>query len=223
MPELGTQTEVRDTHRNVYTQCGEANKITVATIVEYREMKTIDTRPRFLTKQKKKAPRKPNMKVSEANTEVIKKRTHGKCVGTSDYVPKAEEPEVIFLKEINHIELVKSTRNKEEENKMAKRRPRPEAKLSRQEKLYRDILEGEKNPARKRQRIDIQGKENVNEAQVKQKRIIERKKRSEHKNNAWLEKFREWSPTQDWPITKNWQRRDNITRSNRETYLRIKF
>ena len=120
MPEAGTETEIRDTHRNVYTQCGERNEITVAVIVEYRENKIMETRPRFLTKQKKKAPRKPNMKVSEVNTERVRKNTHGKCVGTSDHDPKEEEDEIIILKEINRLEIVKTSENEEGERTVRK-------------------------------------------------------------------------------------------------------
>ena len=73
----------------------------MAVIVKYRANKIVETRPRFLTKQKRKAPRKPNMKVSEVNTERVRKYTHGKCVGTSDYDPKEEEDEIIILMEIH--------------------------------------------------------------------------------------------------------------------------
>ena len=33
MPEIATQTETRDTHRNVYTQCGGMSKIAVTVIM----------------------------------------------------------------------------------------------------------------------------------------------------------------------------------------------
>ena len=41
MPEAGSQTESRDTHRNVYTQVGKPGEITVEVIVEYRTNKII--------------------------------------------------------------------------------------------------------------------------------------------------------------------------------------
>ena len=75
MPEAAAQTEAWD------TQCSEVDKVTVAVIAEYREIKTKNARPRFLTKQKKKAPRKTGMQVSEVITEREKKSTRGKCIG----------------------------------------------------------------------------------------------------------------------------------------------
>ena len=127
MPEIATQVEIKDTRRNVYTQCGGQGGIITSVIMEYKTMKEINARPRILTNPKRKQPRKPDMKVSEVNTERIK--THRKCVGTEDMVIETnEEPEITILKETNHL-----SRNGEEEEE----------------------------------------------------------------EEAWLEKFREWSPTQE--------------------------
>ena len=191
-------------------------------IVEYRTNKTIVARPRPTTKRRRKAPRKPNMRVSEVNTDRIKKYTHGKCVGTSDYSPMEEEPEIVIIKEINRVEEMREPEKEKERSKAATKRPCPQAKLSRQEKLYLDILKGEKNPLPKRRRKNTQNKENVSKRQIN-KKTAQRKRKTHQKSGDWEEKFRGWSPTQDWPLTENWQRRDNGMKSNRETYLRMKF
>ena len=53
MPEIATQTEIKDTHRNVFTQCGETKGLVTSVIVEYYAMKEISARPRKLTNRKK--------------------------------------------------------------------------------------------------------------------------------------------------------------------------
>ena len=53
--------------------------------------------------------------MSEVNTEQVRKYTHGKCVGTSDYDPKEEEDEIIILKEINRLEIMETPENDKEE------------------------------------------------------------------------------------------------------------
>ena len=102
MPEIATQVEVKDTRRNMYTQCGGQGGVITSVIAEYKRMKEIYARPRVLTNPKKKQLRKQGMKVSEVNTEKIK--THRKCVGTDDIVRETkEEPEIMIVKEINHV------------------------------------------------------------------------------------------------------------------------
>ena len=220
MPEIATQVEIKDTKRNVYTQCGGQGGITTSVIAEYKTMKEIYARPRVLTNPKKKQPRKPGMKISEVNTEKIK--MHRKCVGTDDIVREiTEEPEIMILKEINHVNRIQIQPTPKEERKRTWR----QSNLSRQEKLYADILASEAKRKRGKE-----GKEN------KDRRFSERQTRSRERRRlekrreeeAWLEKFREWSPTQEWPITKEWKRgsgpqgQQKIA-SNRESYLRLKF
>ena len=42
MPEITTQTEAKDTHRNVSTQCGEPEKLIASLIAQYCAMKEIN-------------------------------------------------------------------------------------------------------------------------------------------------------------------------------------
>ena len=46
MPEISTQTELRDTHRSVYTQCGGTSKIAVTVIRELSQLKEISVKAR---------------------------------------------------------------------------------------------------------------------------------------------------------------------------------
>ena len=149
MPEIATQVEIKDTRRNVYTQCGGQGGIISSVIAEYKTMKEINARQRVLTNPKRKQPRKPGMKVSEANTEKVK--THRKFVGTDDMVIEInEESEITILKEIHHVKRnrvqTQPTPNKE------RKRTRRQANLSRQEKLYADILASEVKRKRARAR-----------------------------------------------------------------------
>ena len=96
MPECATQTEARDTYRNVYTQCGNSKGIVESVIVEYFAMKEGNTRPRILTNKKKAREMKEGMNVSDANTEKVKKETHRKCVGTDGWIPNIEEEKGII-------------------------------------------------------------------------------------------------------------------------------
>ena len=76
----------------------------------------------------------------------------------------------------------------------------------------------------------MEEKENENEDRDKQ-RMNAREKRKvalRKGNQEWIKKFREWSPTQEWPITREWERSSRPKAqqkiaSNRETYLRLKF
>ena len=62
---------------------------------------------------------------------------------------------------------------------------------------------------------------------------VERQKKQRRKkfkkNDGWNEKFQQWSPSQSWPITESQERTEDdnegkrLQRSNRETYLYIKF
>ena len=103
MPEIATQVEVRDTHRNVYTQCGGQRGATVSVIVEYRNWREIEARPREVMNHKRKQQKKPGMMVSTANMEKVKVQTHRKCVGTEDLGQEQEESEITILKEINDV------------------------------------------------------------------------------------------------------------------------
>ena len=79
MPEIATQVEVGDTHRNVYTQCGGQKGATISVIVECRKWKEIEARPREAMNHKRKQQKKPGMTVSTVNTKKIKVQTHRKC------------------------------------------------------------------------------------------------------------------------------------------------
>ena len=207
MPETSTQTETRDTHRSIYTQCNDTNKVTVAVIPEHREMKTLTARPRFISKQKNKAPRKPGMRVSEVNTVRVKKNTHGKCVGTRDHVIKVEE-EITVLRVINHI-IIKDALSKQVESvKPTRKGTWKEGRPRRQELLYADVLENKENSAIKNRRSVTLDKESRIKRQQKRYASAEKRKKIQRENEGWSEKFREWSPTQQWPITKQWRRKE---------------
>ena len=186
MPEIAMQVEIKDTHRNVYTQWGATGGVIASVIVEYKKFQEINTHSRTLSSMKRKQPRKPGMKVSEVNTEKIK--THRTCVETEDMLIETNEgPEIIILKEINNLECnrVQSQAAPNEERKRTWRKANP----SRQEKLYADILAGEV----KRKR-GAEGKEN------KDKRLSERQTRDEERRRmkrireeeTWLEKPTSW-------------------------------
>ena len=64
----------------------------------------------------------------------------------------------------------------------------------------------------------------------KERREAEKQRRKElKKKDGWNEKFQQWSPSQSWPITESWERTEDDNegkrsqRSNRETYLYLKF
>ena len=222
MPEITTQVEIKDTRRNVYTQCGVQGGVMTSVISEYKTMKKINARPRVLTNPKSKQPRKPGMKVSEVNTEKIK--THRKCVGTDDIVIETkEEPEIMILKEINH--LTRNRVQRQATTNEGRKRNWSQARPSRQEKLYADILAAQTKKMKR-----TEEKENENEDRDKQ-RMNAREKRKvvvRKGNQEWIKKFREWSPTQEWPLTREWERSSRSQEqqkiaSNREIYLRLKF
>ena len=147
MPEAATQVEIKDTHRSVYTQCGETSGLVASVIVEYKPLKELTARARMGANQDRRQKKKPGMSTSEVNTPKIRIQAHRKCVGTDDRPPMEEtemkeEDEVIILKELNHV-----THRKELQ--ICKKRMRNKSKTSRQEKLYADILANENNKRRK--------------------------------------------------------------------------
>ena len=226
MPEVATQTEAKDTHRNVSTQCGEQKKIiTVSVIAEYRALKEINAYPRKISNRKSKPALKTGMKVSEVNTDKVRKATtHRKSIGTEGWTRIKEDEEVTILKEINGIEV---PRNNMQNKATGCKRPWRHTGISRQEKLYADILRGS---AIEKQR-KWQGRENKENAEGGRKKSMEERRRMKRKleNQEWLQKFREWSPSQEWPISEKWQRIQEsvegrqIIITNRETRLLLKF
>ena len=212
MPEAATQTEALDTRRNVYTQCGEEKQLMISVMVETKKLKELDTRPRILTNPKKKAHRKPGLSVSEASTEKRQQLVMKKCVGTENEEKQNEEPEITILKEIkvNHISVTISTRKteeeksekKEKENVAVQRRKSGtlKRKLTRQEKLYEDILKGSSIPQNKRSRQTPKTENKKNQVGIhmwRNKREMERQRRKELRNKDELnEKFQQWSPSQ---------------------------
>ena len=141
MPDVGTQVEIKDTHRKVYTQCGGSGGVIASTIVEHKKLQEMNTHPGTLSNLKRKQPRKPGMKASEVNTE-NRIKTHRKCVGTDDVVMETnEKPEIIILKEINNLKCnrVQSEAAPSVERKRTWRQANPSC----QEKLYADILAGD--------------------------------------------------------------------------------
>ena len=97
MPEIATQTEVLDTRRDVSTQCRNSKKLMISVLVEHKILREIKTRPRILTNQKKKAPRKPGMSVSAVNTEKLPKPVLKQCVGIESQEKISTEPEIAIL------------------------------------------------------------------------------------------------------------------------------
>ena len=244
MPEIATQTEVLDTCRNVSTQCGNNKKLMVSVLVEHKILREIKTKPRILTNPKKKAPRKPGMSVSAVNTEKLPKPVLKKCVGTESQEEIKTEPEILILKEIkiNHMRIAASKRtttrqmHKEKENQrenlpgVSKKIKR---KLSRQELLYRDILESQSVPRNKKFKTDEnrEEKKKIEETETRRKqRELEKERRKRiAARDMWEEKIQQWSPSQKWPINEEWERTEKVEgkqrpqHSNRETYLYLKF
>ena len=178
MPEIATQTEIKDTHRNVSTQCGETKGLVTSVIVEYYAMKEINARPRKLTNRKKAPAVRAGIKISEANTNKTKKMTHRKCVGTDGWMP--EEDEVIILKEINNIGQGRKPM-----------RPLPTLKrkvsakqgnLSRQEKLYADILANEMSSIKRKRTKEVMEKENEGNKRDKREQIKEERRKTQKRN-----------------------------------------
>ena len=146
------------------------------------------------------------MTTSGVNTERGVK-THRKCVGTENMVFELEEePEVVILKEINNIRC--TTDQTTPERKQVEKRTWCQAKPNRQERLYADILADQAKKV-----IRTTEKENKNEGRDRQ-RMDARKKRKaviREESQKWMEKFREWAPQQEWPITEKWQRSSRPT------------
>ena len=245
MSEIATQTEVLDTRRNVSTQCGSnEKKPTVSVLVEHKILREIKTRPRILTNPKKKAPRKPGMSVSAANTEKLTKPVLKKCVGTESQEEVDTEPEVLILKEIkiNHIRMTVTKQpitrqvHEDKENQVENIpgvSKKVKRKLSRQELLYRDILESQSALPCKKVKTEDNRRENkeIEETKARGKqRELERERRKRiAERDMWEEKIQQWSPSQNWPIHEEWERTEETKgkqkpqHSNRETYLYLKF
>ena len=56
MPEASTQTEVMDTHRSVYTQCGSASGVMATVIVELKRTKELKTQAQEINTKRRKKP-----------------------------------------------------------------------------------------------------------------------------------------------------------------------
>ena len=167
-------------------------------------------------------------------------------MGTESVDKQNEEPEIIILKEVrvNHISVAAVTDKAEEgrsgkeekenqEKKQATKSGTMRRKLSRQEKLYRDIVRDSLTPVSKRSRGIQESEDRKNQAMAyarKERREAEKQRWKElKKKHGWNEKVQQWSPSQSWPITESSERTEDnnegkrLQRSNRETYLYLKF
>ena len=152
MPEVSTQTEVMDTHRSVYTQCRATSGVVATVIVELKRIKELKTQAREINEKRRKKPiRKEGMKASAAQTEKIRRSGHRKETMTELQKEDSEE-EVVVLKVISNIkrtsDVVRQAWNGENKGR---------EKLSRQDKLYREIIESEKRIKMKRKADDMEG------------------------------------------------------------------
>ena len=96
MPQIATEIKARNTHRNVYTQCGEPEKVIAAVIVEYGSIKEISARPRQISNVKRKSANKAGMRVSAVYTYKVKRTNmHRKVIGTDEWM-SIEEDEVVI-------------------------------------------------------------------------------------------------------------------------------
>ena len=136
-------------------------------------------------------------------SDKTKKMMHRKCVGTDGWM--SEEDEVIILKEINNIG---QARKPTQPLPILKRKvSAKQGNLSRQEKLYADILASEMSSIKRKRTREHMEKENEGNKRDKREEIKEERRKTQKKNEEqeWMEKFRMWSPGQKWPITKDWQ------------------
>ena len=199
MPEVSMQNEVMDTHRSVYTQCGATSSVVATVIVQLKRIEELKTQAREINEKRRKKPiRKEGMKTSTAQTEKIRRSGHRKETMTELQKEDSEE-EVVVLKVISNIKrtpnVARQARNGENKGK---------EKLSRQDKLYREIIESEKRNRIKRKANDMEGEKENEGGRIKKSRedAIKRKRLAQRRNEKnWEEKFRQWSPRQDWPIT----------------------
>ena len=106
-------------------------------------------------------------------------------------------------------------------------------KFSRQELLYRDILESPSAPQSKKVKTDENRKEKkkIEETKTRRKQRELEKERQKRtvERDMWEEKIKQWSPSRKWPIDEEWERTDEIEgkqrlqHSNRETHPESKF
>ena len=165
------------------------------------------------------------MRISEVDTDKVRKATtHRKIIGTDRWTRIEKDEEVMILKEINRIE---APRNNMQDKATGCKRSWRHTGFSRQEKLYADILRGEAIGKQRK----LQGRENKENSGGERKKSIEARRKMKRKleNQEWLQKFREWSPSQEWPIREKWQRTQESAEgrqaiiTNRETRLLLKF
>ena len=178
MSEIATQTEAKNIHRNVSTQCGKPERVVVSVMTEYFAMKEINAHPRRISSRKSKPALKAGMRISVANTDKVQKsNTHRKNVGTDEWTLIEEEQEIIVLKEINHI---KAPAKNAQNAATGRKRTWRQARVSRHEKLYADILRSEARGMQKRMR-GIGDKENI-ERERRKRREGRRKMNMEREN-----------------------------------------
>ena len=212
MPDASTQTEIKDTHRDVYTQCGEPTKVVAVVTAEFRQLPELKTQAREINEKKRRKPtRKIGMSVSEVQTDRRRDNQHRKGTETENWEPKTEEEEVTVLKIINHIKHEsKMTQAVHMQRHKTNSRQK---KLSRQEMLYADILANQIKGVKRRTNGENAGKENKERKSYEKKRKLHEKERSrverrrvaEKADNAqWVKRFREWTPGQEWPIVALW-------------------
>ena len=209
----------KENARNIHS------KIAVTVIRELSQLKEISVKARNINSRKRKRPTKQEgTRVSEVQTEKIRKVIgHRKETSTEGQIE--EEEEITILKVINHTSSGTNVSLPDPPQK--KKNLRGQKKMSRQEKLYQDILAEENKTAKKRTiaKQNQVGKENIRNEAAGQRR----KAASLAEEREWAEKFRQWSPSQKWPITECWGRDDETTRgriiiiSNRETRRILKF
>ena len=85
--------------------------------------------------------------MSEINTDKAKKNGYRKCVGTNEWTPIEQKKEVTILKKINQVRMKENVAQAIVEQ--SKKRTWREANLSKQDKLCVEILESERNKAKK--------------------------------------------------------------------------
>ena len=132
-------------------------------------------------------------------------------MGTESQEEINTEPEILILKDIkiNHMRIAASKKtttrpmHKEKENQ---RENMPEVskeikrKLSRQELLYRDILESQSVPRNKKFKTDEnrEEKKKIEETETRRKqRELEKERRKRiAERDMWEEKIQQWPPSQ---------------------------
>ena len=140
--------------------------------------------------------------------------------------------QVLIDQSENHVKTEKKVTNREEKENEDRERPLRRVyqvgKLSRQEMLYKNILQAEVNlEARKQQRQKsnrqfMMIREEERKKEKKERRLINKD------SPDWERRFRNWSPEQQWHITENWTRNEvkeqtEARNNNRETYKYLKF